>query len=66
MNGKISRYRRHHSKPIADMPADRRERPCLMCRKPFLSEWIGERICRACKGSSRWREGDRLVHRGEL
>jgi hypothetical protein len=32
-------------------------RACLVCRKPFLSAWAGERICRQCKSTSAWRGG---------
>jgi uncharacterized paraquat-inducible protein A len=32
-------------------------RNCLMCRTPFPSTWAGERICRRCKSSARWRSG---------
>lgn len=32
-------------------------RPCLMCRKPFESEWAGERVCRKCKSTETWRRG---------
>ncbi len=29
--------------------ADPKDRMCLRCRKPFPSEWNGERTCRKCK-----------------
>jgi hypothetical protein len=32
-------------------------RDCLLCRKPFLSTWAGERVCRRCKSTSAWRSG---------
>ncbi len=32
-------------------------RRCLMCFAEFLSEHKGERVCRACKGTSAWRQG---------
>jgi hypothetical protein len=35
-----------------------KKRRCLMCRKTFLSEWPGERICPQCKRKHSWREGD--------
>jgi DnaJ-class molecular chaperone len=45
--------------PIFDyelpQPKDRR---CLMCKTSFESEGKHNRICRKCKGSSAWREGD--------
>jgi hypothetical protein len=37
-----------------DRPKDR---PCLMCKETFRSEWSGERFCSRCKGSSMWRTG---------
>ena len=33
-------------------------RKCLMCSAPFPSTWAGERICRRCKSSTRWRSGE--------
>jgi len=35
-------------------------RRCLMCYKPFMSSWPGERICPDCKSSHNWREGTTL------
>ena len=29
------------------------ERICLRCRKPFLSTWCGNRICRPCTEKNR-------------
>ena len=34
-----------------------RERTCLRCLTAFHSAWSGERVCKACKGSSQWRVG---------
>lgn len=28
----------------------RRERPCMTCGRPFVSEWIGNRLCGGCGG----------------
>lgn len=48
---------------VAEMPPDRlpgdvpRVRACLRCKADFQSEWSGERICRRCKSSARWRNG---------
>jgi hypothetical protein len=39
---------------------DRRLRRCLKCDATFDSEWAGARICRHCKGSYTWRNGDVL------
>lgn len=43
----------------ADMqqPNEEKTRVCLMCRTSFPSTWAGERICRRCKSSARWRSG---------
>ena len=35
-----------------------RVRPCLCCRRLFFSEGRGNRICTACKESSRWETGN--------
>ncbi len=34
-----------------------KSRLCLKCRKPFVSTWPGERVCRSCKSQTNWREG---------
>ncbi|MCW9036081.1 MAG: hypothetical protein OQJ97_17810 [Rhodospirillales bacterium] len=36
----------------------KKSRPCLRCHEIFESEWAGERICRRCKTSSSWQNGD--------
>ncbi len=36
---------------------DPKSRACLMCHKPFESEWAGERVCRKCKSTETWRRG---------
>jgi len=46
-----------HRKPEADRADEAKMRACLVCRKPFLSAWAGERICRQCKSTSAWRGG---------
>ncbi len=40
---------------IADTP---RTRPCLCCGVAFDSSGFGERICRRCKSTSAWRDGN--------
>ena len=35
-----------------------RERKCLMCTKHFRSEWSGNRVCKKCRTSSAWKEGN--------
>ena len=44
-------------KPASGSTNERRTRVCLKCRKPFESEWAGERICRKCKSTAAWRNG---------
>ncbi|MEM7222472.1 MAG: hypothetical protein AAF495_05800 [Pseudomonadota bacterium] len=34
-----------------------KERRCLMCSEPFMSEWAGDRVCRRCRQTSTWRRG---------
>lgn len=39
-------------------PSNREKlRRCLGCGEEFLSAWAGERICRKCRSSARWRQG---------
>ena len=33
-------------------------RKCLKCRDDFLSEWSGERVCKACKDTDAYKTGD--------
>ena len=37
--------------------SEEKTRECLICQSPFPSAWAGERICRRCKSSARWRSG---------
>ncbi|MBI4184408.1 MAG: hypothetical protein HY521_10460 [Proteobacteria bacterium] len=39
---------------------DRKPRRCLRCGTSFDSEWAGERICRRCKETKSWRDGEAL------
>lgn len=32
-------------------------RNCLVCKTAFVSAWAGERICRRCKSTEKWRAG---------
>jgi len=32
-------------------------RKCLACATDFESAWSGERICKRCKSSNRWKSG---------
>jgi hypothetical protein len=38
-----------------------RERLCLMCRIPFNSFSSSNRVCRKCKSTTMWKEGDSLA-----
>jgi hypothetical protein len=38
-----------HRKPVAERAYERATRPCLCCLRPFASEWVGHRLCHACK-----------------
>ena len=32
-------------------------RRCLCCGDDFNSAWAGERVCKKCRSSARWRQG---------
>ncbi len=32
-------------------------RRCLCCGEDFNSSWAGERVCKKCRSSARWRQG---------
>ena len=36
---------------------EEKTRKCLICKTPFPSAWAGERICRRCKATEKWRSG---------
>lgn len=38
-----------------DTHSERKTRTCLMCRRKFMSEWIGERVCKKCKATVTWK-----------
>lgn len=42
-------------KPAPDRVYQAKKRPCLSCRRPFLSSWSGERVCPACKSTAVWK-----------
>jgi hypothetical protein len=46
----------HHDSEI-EQDIHVKTRACLICKKPFESEWAGERICRSCKSTAAWRNG---------
>ncbi|MFM1815920.1 MAG: hypothetical protein RLZ98_2615 [Pseudomonadota bacterium] len=35
--------------------SERKQRRCMMCRRMFLSEWVGERVCKKCKATVTWK-----------
>ena len=37
---------------------DKKERECMMCYKPFISEGKHNRICSACKETDDWHYGN--------
>ncbi|TZG36647.1 hypothetical protein AGR1_03875 [Agrobacterium sp. B1(2019)] len=48
-------YRNAKSPPDFD-PSKQKDMPCMTCRSPMISEWIGNRICEECKDSNAFRE----------
>ncbi len=44
-------------KPTPERKYEPKHRKCLRCHAPFMSEWLGERICGKCKASKLWRQG---------
>jgi hypothetical protein len=48
---------REEALSATDDTPETKPRLCLMCSTEFLSEWAGERICRKCKSSTKWRNG---------
>ena len=52
-------YRRGPDKLIGNRVATKKKkkRNCMMCTKPFLSEWSGNRICNNCKGTEYYQTG---------
>lgn len=43
------------TKKPADANAVGHVRKCMMCKSEFPSGWSGERICRKCKSTDKWR-----------
>ena len=37
---------------------DKKERDCMMCYQPFISEGIHNRICIPCKSTGYWQTGN--------
>jgi hypothetical protein len=46
-----------YKKPETEQGPEAKTRRCLICKTPFLSAWAGERICRRCKSTEKWRAG---------
>jgi hypothetical protein len=46
-----------HKKPETEPGPEAKTRRCLICKTPFPSAWAGERICRRCKATEKWRTG---------
>jgi hypothetical protein len=44
-------------KPPQTDDAEAKTRNCLVCKSAFVSAWAGERICRRCKSTEKWRAG---------
>ncbi len=49
--------RRSKLKPEPEREHESKQRRCLKCRKLFMSDWLGERICPHCKTQEDWRGG---------
>ena len=45
-----------YTKPVYDRPEERMKRKCLCCKKEFMSDWIGNRICPKCKDTANYKE----------
>jgi len=41
--------------PTGFDPSLQKDRLCMTCRSPMISEWIGNRICEECKETDAWR-----------
>ena len=46
-----------YKNPETDTDVEAKTRLCLVCKTPFPSAWAGERICRRCKSTEKWRAG---------
>ncbi|WP_313194841.1 hypothetical protein [Shinella zoogloeoides] len=46
--GNISRYDRQ-GRENSRQAGQKAIRPCITCKEPFMSEWIGNRMCQPCK-----------------
>jgi hypothetical protein len=48
-----------HRKPPAETQHVVKVRNCLMCKRPFKSEWHGHRVCNLCRQTEAWQWGER-------
>jgi hypothetical protein len=55
--------RRSKLMPEPEREHERKQRRCLKCRKLFMSDWPGERICPQCKTKEDWRDGRSWLNR---
>ena len=46
-----------YKNPETDTDVEAKTGLCLVCKTPFPSAWAGERICRRCKSTEKWRAG---------
>jgi hypothetical protein len=46
-----------YKKPETEHGPEAKTRRCLIRKTPFPSAWAGERICRRCKSTEKWRAG---------
>ncbi len=67
---KRERWRKHEierQKPISDLNYVVKVRSCLQCRREFMSEWSGHRVCKQCKSKAVFRDSggmDQGFHSG--
>ena len=54
------------AKLVVDQHGTAAPMPPRPCHKPFVSEWVGERVCKRCKSTSVWREGKASFPNGAL
>ncbi len=55
----LTMFALRHSKlkPQPERQRESEQRRCLKCRKLFMSDWLGERICPHCKAKDAWCDG---------
>ena len=50
-----------YSRPTSDRDYVKKVRKCLKCGQGFESSWSGERVCRSCKSTHVWRDGNNAL-----